>query len=445
MAYSPPQRQVGSGFVNLQRYLGANKPGQLESTVAGGLKKDVEKTGQESQSNLQSFQSDVNKGSIGSDADKQRRQSLLDKAQSGGVMSPEEVSEFERLRSGSYGGPQDLGAKGQQTQLKAQETANLGKSIGQEGGRLNLLQSYVGGGKQYGSGAQKFDELLLGGSKGDQLRQAQKAALQGLRQANQTQNLAQSLAGQAKGQTQAFTGDTKQQLGLDESGTYQQGQGALGGLLKNISQGQGDLSEKARSLTASIKYKLAHSYDPKAALTPEERELVFGTKNPVQTFGTDLNSLVNQVGQYSAPTLGQSATAQQKASLAALSQLAGTDRSQFGVGDEETTGVNQLVNVNKPAFQNAIQGQQQKYQQELATPQGFNYEAAQFLPGFTGGYGGATPVSTSDLNSYLQSLQQNLSRFAPGSAGHNYIQQESQRAQQVLNKINQKYNIGTTY
>jgi len=209
--------QTGTGYTNLNKFLGANQGNQLGQKVAGNIQSQIGGVKSQLGEQKTSFEKEAEKNRIGTDADKQKRDEIIGRFSSasseGGPLSEEDKAKVSQYRGGQYTGPsglKDTSALSQQAQDLAGQTSNLSPSGTQE-----LLRRTIGSGR-YTQGQQKLDSLLMDRSG---LRQVGREA-QGLgSDINRTNLAAQGQAQALKGQAAQFGQETQQQL-----------QGALTGL-----------------------------------------------------------------------------------------------------------------------------------------------------------------------------------------------------------------------
>lgn len=172
----------GTGFTNIGKTINANSGNRLGSTVQSG----VQNKAQEVKTGLEQTQSGFNQEAqtnrIGTEQDTQERETILNKFnptenQQFQDVNDEEVNKFDRFRSGLYKGPQTLNQdKTQQLRGKAQQAQSLGNMTQSTGGRQELLKQFVGG-KDYTRGQQQLDNLLLGQTGANQLKQSRRSTL----------------------------------------------------------------------------------------------------------------------------------------------------------------------------------------------------------------------------------------------------------------------------
>lgn len=252
--------QQGTGFSNLQKIVDANSNNKLGSTIQGGIQNQADSTKSNLNSSYGQFQNDVNNNAVDTANNRQQVTDTVNKfgggdnqtidlgkggfdesaAQpgqpttpgpygsptdsSGGTVtgaSPDisnqtpsltggDISSFEKFRSGTYNGPQQLSNLGD-IQNQAQDTQQLGQSVNNSGGRQSLLQRFIGG-NQYTQGQQNLDNLLLGATGAPNLQTAQQSTRGIVNQVNQAGSNAQALANQTASQNRAFADFTNQSI-----------------------------------------------------------------------------------------------------------------------------------------------------------------------------------------------------------------------------------------
>lgn len=193
----------GSGFTNLQRIMQANVGNRLGQAVGGG----IQRAGQQAHSQLgeaeNQFKTQAEQNRLDTPEARERVQNVLGNAENA---TEGDINAFANYRAGQYKGPTDIQnietIKGQAT-----EAQNLGKAIGTAGGRTGLLQRFAAGPGQYGTGAQRLDELLLG-STGAKNLQAARRSVTGLGQeVSNKQQAAQEIGKQYINQARGFGED----------------------------------------------------------------------------------------------------------------------------------------------------------------------------------------------------------------------------------------------
>lgn len=160
------QTKQGTGYTNLGRLMSASKDNLLGQKVAGTIGSQVGGVQQQLADQQKAFGEESEKNKIGGQKDIDQREAVLGRFTSpsgaGGEATDEDVSAFERFRSGQYAGPQGLkdtsALKGTAQQLQGQ-VSNFSPSGTQE-----LLRRSVGG-DRYTQGQQRLDTLLMDKSK----------------------------------------------------------------------------------------------------------------------------------------------------------------------------------------------------------------------------------------------------------------------------------------
>lgn len=207
---SQNKKQVGSGFTNLNRFLGANKQNQLGQAVAGG----VQQAGQQARGAIntagQQFQEGLGKERARLGQQEQRVTNVLGNIPGA---TDEDVNEFESIRSAQSLGPTGV-ANANELRAKSGEAESLGRAAGSEAGRFGLLQRFVGrGNPQYTAGQQRLDQMLLGQTGQQQLRGARAGTLGLTGQAEQQITGAQAQGQEAQGEARKLAEATVGRLG----------------------------------------------------------------------------------------------------------------------------------------------------------------------------------------------------------------------------------------
>lgn len=331
-------RPQGTGFTNLSKYMQANQNNKLGQTVSSGIQKDTAAAKSNLQQAENQFGEESAKGKLGTDSDASRRQDLLNKAQGGTPLTQDEQNEWNRLRTGGYTGPNELNNVGA-LQAQGQDVQQLGQAVGNQGGRFGLLQRYLGGGPQYTAGQQRFDELLLGTTGGQQLNQARRGTVGfGNQVANQNaaaQQVGQSLTNQAQG----FREGTQNQL-----------QGATTGLQTTLEQ---RAAEAGKSLQDQYNTELQsiQSGTVNQALAQK-----LGLSGGQQLYGLNLQDYITAQG---GPNAANVADTQQRAAASALASMG-------------AQGTQPVIDVNAAQFDpnKTFDFNQQRFQADVASNKG---------------------------------------------------------------------------
>lgn len=237
--YGDPNR-TGSGFVNLQQYLNANKDNDLEKSVAGGITAESQKAQDDLASQDKQFNQNANAARSDVDASgnstTDAANSVLKRAQDDpGSLSDADYKQFTGTTSKTYA-PQPGSQVGQKELIEAQTAESAGKDVNSEGGRYSLLQRYLGGNGGYTMGQQGLDNALLANSNGGQLRQAQRGTVGLVNHVNAVGQNEQNTDKQYATNDAAFHQNVNSALyGAGGNSATPTG-GALGGVQKNIGE-----------------------------------------------------------------------------------------------------------------------------------------------------------------------------------------------------------------
>lgn len=208
------RQQKGTGFTNLNKIIGVNQNNRLGQAIGSGINQQVNQGRQATNQAQQQFQEQSEAARIDTDANKQKVQNTLGAPNV--EASDQDVKDFQTFRSGRYGGPTELQDQ-QRLQGQAQSTqsvANLGST---SGGRQSLLQRFVGG-EGYSQGKQRLDNLLLGQSGNDQLRDARRDATGLVQDVNKATTAAGQRADLLSNQAKQFAQDVDQQIDTRRTG-----------------------------------------------------------------------------------------------------------------------------------------------------------------------------------------------------------------------------------
>lgn len=238
-------RQLGTGFTNLQNIMQANTGNKLGQAVGGGIQQAGQQATNSLQSGVQDFNNQSQSNALGTQAQKEDVQNTLNNA---GNVTDQNVTDFAKYRSGQYTGPTNINNISA-IQNQASNAQQQGQAVGTAGGRQALLQQYAANpGSSYNSGQQNLDSLLLGATGGKQLQQARQSVSGLNNEVNAAQNTAQSKAQQLTNQAQGFGQQVTQQVGGAQANIYnpaqQQAQQA------NIGEQQAQTAEQAAAMAA---------------------------------------------------------------------------------------------------------------------------------------------------------------------------------------------------
>ena len=208
------KQKTGTGFVNLQKMMGASSGQKLGQTVAGGITGGAEQV--KSQLGQEKEQYGQKLGEASSVFDASKRDAAIKSANESGTVNDEQSKAFEGYRAGKLGAQELSGGLQGYGDLssKASDVVQQGKDVGSQAGRYNLLQRYASGGKQYGAGAKRLDAMLMGQGGGAQALQQARMSTSGVgSQLQQAQEGAQAQYGVAAGKAKQFGEETEAQLG----------------------------------------------------------------------------------------------------------------------------------------------------------------------------------------------------------------------------------------
>lgn len=346
-------KQTGTGFVNLQKMIGANKGNQLGSTIQQGVGNRVGQIQSDLGSKQTQFQVQLGQNQL-KDTDKESAQGTLGTAMNAPkTLSNEQVSNFQGLLSGQYKGPSGL-ANTAGVEAQARELGQYGANVGSAAGRTNLLQRYVGGPK-YTQGQQRVDNLLLGQTGGVQLKDVRKQALGLESQVTGAKSNAALAAQQAQQERAAYGKELEKQIGRydDPSTPDIEGEGSLiGNIYKDLQDRTAKFNESQRALEAGLSGAGGQYQLTKAQLD----ELGI---SPGQTYhGLNLSNYIN-AAPYVDATIQQIAGEDDYAKYQALNRLAGrqgsllTDTSTLNSAKEysglDTTRLKETLDLNRQA------------------------------------------------------------------------------------------------
>jgi hypothetical protein len=244
-----PDNRKGTGFTNLQKYLGANSNNNLDqylgsqiSNEAGNYRNDLNSAQSQFQNdlsaqdqNLQNNQQNANNtlnsfsltptnastGQTGSTAGSLAQPTdasgnydattAYNNALSQYTPSDDTVKAFQSYMNPTYNGPSGLSNS---DQLRA--TAQNLNSMGTQSNPQGLLSRYLGGARGYTSGQQNFDSMLLGNANNtkqslSQLRSINPNSIDAMAQGDQ------SAAQSVQNRQQGLANNIRSQLGIDQN------------------------------------------------------------------------------------------------------------------------------------------------------------------------------------------------------------------------------------
>jgi len=360
--------RTGTGFTNIQKYIGANTNNQLGGAVGGGIQNTAQQAGQD----IQNAQNSFNQQSGAANQNTQANRDYIAGTYKGlekqagvpdapGAVNPsagsnpnyaptqQDTDKFKGFNSGQYTGPQQMDNQ-QGLQTQAQDVSNLGHSINSFEGRQGLLQRFVGGNKNYTQGQQNLDSLLLGQTGGKQLAQARQAShqmpdLNNLLQANTGaaetyQNQAKDLAGYTQAGAKTSAGNIQKSLSDQATAAEGLASAKRGDLQKHLEAGA--LTEQDSSIIKNI-----------LGLNPDEP--IYGTREQIMSA---ITGALQKGNEYTASSVAnQPAYASQQA----LQKLSGLNPEALGLNlDASKIGTGGTdFNVDQTVKQQLLDNQQQ--------------------------------------------------------------------------------------
>lgn len=338
-----PQRKA-TGFTNIGRMLQASRGSGLGQAVAGGIQGQTQQSQQGLQQQQGQFQQQSQQGRVGTEQDVQQMQNVL---QDPTKATQSDVDAFTKFRTQGYTGPQGL-QNAQQLASQAQQAGQMGQAVGSSAGRMGLLQRFAGGGGgRYGAGQQRLDEMLLGRSSGDQLRQARQQALTASGQVQR---------GVQEAQKQA------QQYGQEAEAFKQQVTGAVGSQQKAQEDILKARAAQAQTEKEALSSQLASGLQSGEITADQAAQL--GLTEGQKTYGVDLSRFLST--DPTRATAQNVANAQEMAKMNALSQLGG--QQAFGDAGQAGSFYKNQFSMD-PNLQKALDTAKQSYEAKTGSIQ----------------------------------------------------------------------------
>lgn len=376
------QQNQGTGFQNLQNYVQANNPSQLQNTVASGLENQNQTVLNNLGQSEQQFAQGTAQNQANTNANQQVVQQILANptaftnlngmpsnvaaaATAGGTPTQANVQNgnlFSQLMGGQYQGPAGL-ANAADLQGQAQNAQQSAAGLGTPGGRQAVLQQLLGS-PSYNTGEQQFDSALLGQGNNANLTQAATQA----RALNPLVN---------QGVTGAAAQGTEQANAAKQFG--QQTQGQFGQAVTNLNNTiQQNVASAQNSQNAAYQQLVT---DAQSGNLTQAEATELGVTGGQQVTTDDLAKLGTFIAQNpNAATAQNTATAQQYAKLDALGQLAGSNAPSAAsgilsnyAGQEGQAGSfnnNQSANVNQSALNTLVNNDTSAYNSAENAAQG---------------------------------------------------------------------------
>lgn len=202
----------GSGFVNLQRIVGANLGNRLGERVSSGIKTAAERAKSDVEGASSKFQQESQAAAVGGQPIQSRLQGILNPASSAQAkISDEDITFAKDIAEGrGYKGPTSLqDAAG--ISARAQSAEGLGQAARTAEGRSGLLSRFVGS-PSYTSGQRNLDTILLGRTAAPQVREAAQATRGLTRQADEASVRAGNIAAQRQAEAAKLGQEFKGQV-----------------------------------------------------------------------------------------------------------------------------------------------------------------------------------------------------------------------------------------
>lgn len=322
--------KTGSGFQNIDKYVSANSGQNFGNQVVGKVQGDVDKAGQSMQDASQSFGQKV-------DANKAYGKDQVDSALNDPAKA--DAKAFQAGIDQQYKGPKSL-AESQDDYNKFTGDTNKAKTaagqLGSEAGRFSLLDNYFGR-SNYGFGQKSLDNALFqatpGAGQAANGVQQQANALQG--QGKQMQAQLQDQASKRAGEIEQARNYERGQLGFDQNGQVVSGQGAFGGLQKDLASGL-QAAQSARTGNQAALQQALQSGNAQGYDLSDEQMKSLGVDPGMQTYGVNIGDYIHNGNAVT--SVDQIATDAQRAKLQGLNQLVGQGYAQNMLGDKADFG-----------------------------------------------------------------------------------------------------------
>lgn len=351
-------------YTNLQQYLNANADSGFGSQVAGKVQNDLTSADQFQQGASDTFKGKVDQGTTTENKD------LLNQAVSAPTSvagDSQKTADFTKMRDAQYGGPQSFASDTSTYQPIKTQIDNATAAAGMsdtDSGRETILNQYYGSGSgnqapryDYSQGQKSLDNFLMQGDPNAQSAFAQDRtnAADLNNRFGQLSNTLDQYATQGQNTTKQTQADTRNALGIDDKGAYNNS-GAIGNLNSAV---QNQYNQATTNQAAQFKQEQDAlkngNYD---SLSPQQQSQLGLNANQV-TYGIDPSKYLSENSNL---TPGSVATAGQQADMAALTQLAGLQNTflpDASVAGTQSTAP--LVNFDNAGFNSAIQPAQAAY------------------------------------------------------------------------------------
>ncbi len=319
-AAAQTQKPTNSGsWTNLQSYLAANSDqgAQVGSQIAGTITGQAEGAKNDINSAASDFSNNVNANTVNADANSvSKAVSDAQNANAGWSANPDDVSNFQKQYNASYGGPTDFTKQsGYGTAQNDINTANTSLAqTGSEAGRDVLLQNQYKNtsANGYNQGEQGLDQMLLENTPANQ------TAFEGLR--GQYSGLSQMLADETAKQNAAAQGAVQ-----TDAATAAAAHAALDPANQQLQNTLNSQLAGVQSKNPQAQYQKIMDDIHNGTMTRDELEAL-GMGQGETTYGVDPSKYMSA---FAAPTVANTASADQYAQAHALAQLAGQSDSPY--------------------------------------------------------------------------------------------------------------------
>ena len=381
--------RTGTGFVNLNKYIQANRGTTLSPFIGQQVGKDVASTQGMAKQSSERFGQDVEANRLGTQGDIAERSRILGAVSNlsdpqqvvgGPDQTPDQIGEgdinaFKRFTSGEYKGPGEL-KDAATIQSKLGELRDVGKQLSPTttSDKFALLNRYVSS-PTYNMGKRSLDTLFLDPNS---LGGARKGIQQAGREVESSLTGARGKADVARSEAAQFGKGTKQELGLTETGSVDpQSDKGLAQIKKNIAaryEQDKNLKEEEFNKTQQIPGDIQNTYNADSVHRSAGKDL----RSYLNSMGLNDYDVQSSYGLVGSPELSQifsrsgiSANAQNIASLPeyaqyeALARLGGVENNYLSDPTQarkyyDTPG----YNVNKELLDTLVSSRKGEYEQK---------------------------------------------------------------------------------
>lgn len=389
--------QTGSGFTNIQNFLGANQNNGLGSAIQNGVQGQVNNFNSGLQAGQSQFNSDIDAAKSSINLGDTGAKSAINDAsnlQGGQDLSNQDQTDYNNFTGSSYNGPTALN-NDSQLQSQAGQISNTADQTKTDSGRQGLLQQYAGQG-QYTQGQQSVDNLLLNNTGKQALQQTRAIA----NPVAGTLNNAESDATNQGAQTANYlTGLQQADQGAVTQGYTTRGDAAQA----NYNQLNSTVPTQFNNYLAALNgntgvTQTGATSDPTAGYSNDlqlNQNLgnILGLTSGENIYDTTGQQLATQLQGPQNLTLAGTTNADQYAQYEALSKLGNNANNIYNGSDPSTVGTYQGISANQAGVQNLVDQAGATYQNQLNTPNVINSAA-------TNGYGlaaGTGPFSSQNI------------------------------------------------